>query len=173
MTTLNFQQQLTVGIVNNLLIATIIAGFGLLANRALERYKLRSTFLSGYTAKHIAVISDAWGLMYDWEDFIRRSFRYQSANTDEQWHAIMDDYGKAIEESRRREMAVRGFVDTNRFWLGEELYGSLVNYHNDLENYVRTMLYGSNCEVLRLRDRLTERKQDVMSLLGISRSAMY
>ena len=168
-----FQQQLTFSVVNNLVIGIIVTAFGLVVNRKLEQFKLRSTFLAGYAAKHIAIISDAWSRMYDWEDFIRRSFKYQAANTDEQWHAIMDDYGKAIEESRLREISVRQFVDTNRFWLGEDLYGLLVVYHNDLESYVRIMLYGSYAEVVRLRKRLTLRKQDVMSLLKVSRAAMY
>lgn len=170
---MTFEQQAALSIIDKLVIAVIVAAFAMFLNRALERYKMRSAFLAGYAEKHIAAISDAWGLMYRWENFIRQSFRYQRVYNDEQWHGLIDDLAKAIDESRRRELAVRQFVETNRFWLGEELYMLLVEYHNELEKYVRTVLYGSYHEVIGLRERLTERKQDIMSLLGVSRRALY
>jgi hypothetical protein len=158
---------LTITAVNNIIIAAIVATFGLYVNHALERYKARATFLASYAGKHITAISDAWTRMYEWEDFVRRTFRYQRIYTDEQWHVMMDDLSDAIDESRRLELAVRKFVEINRFWLGEQLYGLLVTYHNGLETYVRTALYGTYSELEYLRTCLTESKQDIMSVLRV------
>lgn len=156
-------------VVNNVVIAGILAVFGLYVNRALERYKVRAAFLSRYAEKHITALSTAWERMYEWEDFVRRSFRFQRNYTDEQWHVMMDDLSGAIDESRRLELSVRQYVETNRFWLGEPLYALLVTHHNDLETYVRTALYGTFAELGYLRDRLNESKQDIMSVLRVER----
>lgn len=170
---MTFAQQAVLTVLDKFVIAVLVLVIGMYASRALERYKAREAFIAGYTAKHISAISDAWRLMYSWEDFVRRSFRRQRIYTDEQWHALMDDLGDAVEESQRRELAVRDYVESNRFWLGERLYGCLVVYHNELARYVHTVLYGTYAELERLRNGLTTRKQDIMTLLRVNRKTMY
>lgn len=170
---MGFASQAALDILDKLVIGTLILIIGMFVNRSFENYKARSAFISGYTEKHIGAIAEAWQLMYSWEDFVRRSFRRQGIFTDEQWHAWMDDLAEAIKESQRRELALQSFVESNRFWLGEHLYACLVMYHNELDSYVRAVLWDRRGDFEVIHRALTARKQDIMTLLRVNRTEMY
>jgi hypothetical protein len=87
--------------------------------------------------------------------------------------SVVDDLMPAIDDSRRRSVAVRLYVDENRFWLGEELYGRFVRYHNSLDPYLDAMLMGKANERIALEIAMYENKQDILSLLQVTPERLY
>jgi hypothetical protein len=139
-------------------------------NKKLEHFKTREALIDEFASEHIKMSAEIWEKIYSWESFIHRYEPFFSIPDDE-WQP--PELQSLIDISNARALEIRNLVDRSRFWLGNDLYQRFVDYHNCLEPYIQIIATRDSRRIHTLRTHLDCHRQDVLSLLSISRSSIF
>jgi hypothetical protein len=161
---------LTITIVDKLLIGILLLLAGFVVNRALERFKSREAFLSEYSKRHVDTVSTSWSLLYAWELEIKDSVRFLMTMHDD--NLLYEELIPIVDRCRQASLEIRRYVETNRFWLGEEIYARFKAYYNDLESYIDAVARSDRAALVDVRAALQKKHEDMLSVLHL-RSAAF
>ena len=166
----NFVEQLTITIVDKLLIALVILVAGFALSRALERFKAREAFLTEYSKRHVETVSSAWSLLYAWELEVKDGVRFLMTMRDGE--LMYEELIPITDRFRRMSLDVRRYVECNRFWLGEVIYERFKEYHNDLESYVDAVSRSDRAALSDASRALKKKHEDILSVLHLRSVAL-
>jgi hypothetical protein len=128
---LTYKQEIKKLLIDKLLIALILAVFGLLASLLIERYKSTQSFSEELNKLRVEKIAEVWESVFIYESKIDRLYsellNTTSSNIRDLNH-IDSIFSARIDFLEKERIRIMELGDKNRFWIGESSYEDIKNY---------------------------------------------
>ncbi len=166
---MSFAEQLTITIVDKLLIGMVVAIAVFLFSRNLERLKSRQALTSEFAKQRVLKLAELWNSLDDFEhqaSRVTRAIQMQLASGDLS-HSADDPNGRFYVEVLERGREIQALIEQSHFWLGDDMHRKLRSHWNEIMNQLNLLSESSAASVdfNAMRARLASSRDSILNYM--------
>ena len=138
------------------------------ANYLLQRHNAYLQIKNAIAERRVKAIGAAWSSVYKYECAVTNVLReaISRCSGEDDRDAIRFSVKRANDIAERRHIIVIDTVEENRFWLGQEMYQAIMEYHNSIVERLRAAAEKDLDQLRSIEQDLQEAKQFATTLLS-------